>query len=242
MKRIRFVMATILATGLGVHNLLAAETAKEVANDKVVAEDFAKLSNDGHLAFEDIELARQAIYDGDTQSAVKLVAEAQQALTRAKADDSQFLKAASELSPAPKTSADAAKPEADAAKSVAWIPVDSEFVLNENLAGSRVKSAAVATANRHLRQGKAGKAHEVLKVTGAEADFILVVAPLQDTIDTVAHAASLLESHDYYNANLALKQAQDGLRFISKDVIATPKKKDAAKEEPKTGGTKPEAK
>ncbi|WP_034995328.1 YfdX family protein [Beijerinckia mobilis] len=238
MQRIRFVIAAILATGLGVQGLLAEtapEKAKGAVQEKTVAKDFANLSADGHLAFEDIDLARQALFDGDPQSAVKLVTEAQQALGRAKNDDAIFLKDAGKGAAAPAEASKAAEKPNDAEKpAVAWIPVDGEFVLNESLTASRIKNAAVATANRHLRQGHPGKAHEVLKVTGAEADFILVVAPLQATTDAVAHAASLLDAKDYYNAGLALKEAQEGLRYVAKDLIAKPK--EAGEPAKKTSG------
>jgi hypothetical protein len=71
--------------------------AESATSAKVAEKDFGRLSADGMSAFEDIHLARMAIFDGHTDEAAKLVADAKTSLAKAKADGAAFSKAESAL-------------------------------------------------------------------------------------------------------------------------------------------------
>jgi hypothetical protein len=103
----------------------------DAGSTKVADKDFGRLSTDGVSAFSDIHLARMAIFEGKTDEAAKLVADAQVSLGKAKGDDTAFMKAESEFhtpgQSAPKTPGNQAKMTTP----VAWIPIDGDLVLGE---------------------------------------------------------------------------------------------------------------
>jgi hypothetical protein len=179
------------------------------------AKDYAKLSIDGAHAFQDVALARLAIFDGKPAFAVKLVADAKQSMDRAKTDDTVFMKAEADLKPAKMAAGDATAPATGPTSTakIAWVPIDGELALDETLAPSPEKSAAIAEANEHLRKGEPDKAHDVLKVASVTADYTLAVAPLKQSTADIAQASTLLASRDYYGASQALRQAQDAVRY-----------------------------
>ncbi len=177
--------------------------------------DYARLSIDGARAFQDVDLARLAIFDGKPAAAVSLVADAQRAMGRAKSDDAVFTKAEADLKTAGARSGTAATPGTTPASTtkIAWVPIDGQLVLDETLAPNQAKAAAVAKANQHLRNGEPDKAREVLKVASVTADYTLTVAPLRQSTADIAQASKLLDGKDYYGASQALRQAQDGVRY-----------------------------
>lgn len=96
---------------------------------------------------------------------------------------------------------------------IVWVPIDGELTLDETLAPTLEKSAAVAEANEHLRKGEPDKARKVLKVALITADYSLAVAPMKQSTTGIAQASKLLASKDYYGASQALRQVQDGVRY-----------------------------
>jgi hypothetical protein len=50
----------------------------------------------------------------------------------------------------------------------------------------------------------------------------MAVLPLNKTIADVDQAAALIDQAKYYDANVVLKTAQDGMRFDVIDAVATP--------------------
>lgn len=77
----------------------AAGTAQPTAATQDANKEFGKLSNDGRKAFQDVRLARLAIFDGQADQAKKYVDEAKAAITKAKTDNSTFVKAEASLKP-----------------------------------------------------------------------------------------------------------------------------------------------
>jgi hypothetical protein len=215
----------------GAPALAATWTNPPAADSRAATKDFGHLSIDGVRAFQDIGLARLAIYDGKPDGAAKLITDAQQALTRAKTDDTVFVKAESELTP-PKNAPAPASTTAPSTSKIAWLPVDGEFVLGETLTPTAANTAAVAQANQHVHNGEPDKAREALKLADVDADFTLAVVPLNQTTTDVDQASTLMGRHDYYGASQALREAQNGVRYDS--VLLTDNLQKTAKAEPKT--------
>ncbi len=219
MKTFPLLATSCLAFSVSVAAAIAATAPAGDAGTKAAGQDYARLSIDGAHAFQDIGLARLAIFDGKPAAAVKLVADAQQAMGRAKSADSVFMKAAAELktaSPASGASSNTETSPAAASPStakVAWVPIDGQLILDETLTPTPANTKAIAEANDHLRNGEPDKAREALKVASVTADYILAVAPLKQSTADVAQASKLLASNDYYGASQALRQAQDGVRY-----------------------------
>lgn len=136
--------------------------------------------------------------------------------------------------------AEAAQPAqaggAPATQPVTWLPVDAQLVLADDfVARNKDQSKAIDEANQHLQKGDRQGAVDRLKLAGVDVDFTMAVVPLAKTTQEVDQAAKLIADGQYYQANVALKQAEDGVRFDVIDATAVPKVAAAAK--PGASGT-----
>lgn len=210
-----------------------------------------QLSTDGAAAYRDVHLARLAIYEAKPEQARMFVSHAQSALEKAKTDSTAFTKAEADLKPpsgmagpaptaggAPKADAAQGPAEAKDAKDaqqaqaggapatqpVTWLPVDAQLVLADDfVARSKDQSKAIDEANQHLQKGDRQGAVDRLKLAGVDVDFTMAVVPLAKTAQGVDQAAKLIADGQYYRANVALKQVEDGVRFDVIDATAVPK-------------------
>ena len=112
--------------------------------------------------------------------------------------------------------------DADAATPKAWLPVDGEISLNEDLTADPTKAAAVSEANKSLAKGDRQGAMEKLKVAQVDLDYTLAVVPLNQTINDVHQAATLVDGGKFYEASQQLRQVQDSTRYDMVDVVGTP--------------------
>jgi hypothetical protein len=200
---------TILAGAVYAQQTTAAPAAK--TQQKAEAQrDFMKLSADGANAFRAMHQARLAIFEADPAAAKKLVADARDALAKAKTDSTAFLKAESELT-MPKGMK--ATPSAAAGPAIAWLPVDGQLGLGEDFVATPTKAAAVAEANKHLEKGQRKEAIERLQLADVSVTFTTALAPLDRTIADIDIAARFMDEGKYYEANAAMKKAEDGLRY-----------------------------
>ncbi len=104
----------------------------------------------------------------------------------------------------------------------AWLPVDGEISVNEDFKASPAKAAAVADANENLAKGDRQGAMEKLKLAQVDLDYVLAVVPLNQTIDDVHQAATLVDGGKFYEASQQLRQVQDSTRYDTVDVVGTP--------------------
>ncbi|MGX7706161.1 YfdX family protein [Methylobacterium sp. Gmos1] len=242
--------ALVAATFLGGAAYAAEQAAKpaamqETPAQKAIDQDVGKLSKDGAQAFRDMHLARIAIFDADPAQAKSLIGKAQAALAKAKTDDAVFTKAEADLKTpadmaaapaAPKDKAaadaaaaqpaskDAAAKDATAAGKVAWVPVDAQMTLGEDFVATPEKASAVTEANKSLAKGDQKGAIEKLKLAHVDVNFVMAVLPLDKTTADVNQAATLIGQGKYYEANAALKTAEDGMRFDVIDAVGLPQK------------------
>lgn len=158
------------------------------------------VSNDGFKAERELGSARIAIFQGNTDAAKTLVKDAQ-------AD----LKTVAQQ--APKDFPNGA-PTADGKGSgnADIIPIDGQMVVADNMVLTPDKIAKVKEANEHLKNGDTDKAMDTLKQGAIDVAFTRVLMPIKETDVHVDAAATLLDQGKYYEANLALKAAQDLLQ------------------------------
>lgn len=214
------VIATLLAS-TAITTASAAEPAKPATQtEAVVDKDLGKLSTDGATAFRDIHAARIAIFDAEPGSAKSLIAKAQASLKAAKADDTAYLKADGELVASPTTAGGAGTPSTTGGQPIAWLPIDGQLVVGEDLATTPEKKAAVRKANEHLQAGDRKSATATLKAADIDVSFTMAVTPLEKTTATVDQAATLIGNGQYYEANALLKQLEDDVRFDTIDMSA----------------------
>ncbi len=190
-------MLGLVLTGLPV---MAAATAGDAATTSTQAnftDQRLKVSNDGFKAERALGTARVAIFEGNPDQAKTLVTDAQ-----------NDLKTVATL--APKDFPNGA-PTADG-KGIGnadMIPIDGQMVVADNMVLTPDKAAKVNEANEHLKAGDTDKAMETLKQGAIDVSFTRVLMPIKETDVHVDAAAGLLGQGKYYEANLALKAAQD---------------------------------
>ena len=192
----------------------AAMAAKESKADKILD----KVSMEGNSAMRDVRWARVAIFDGQPQKAEKMLDEAKKNLDTTEKQAPQLLVALKS-----KEKGAGVKPQTN------LIPIDAWLVLSEDFVPTPEKTAKIKEANEHLKKGARGKAVEILRAADIGVAVTRVLMPLKATIKDVNQASTLLKEHKYYEANLALKGAQDGLIMdtVGLDAPAVPAKKES---------------
>lgn len=234
MKISRGIVAALLGTTMLAGAVSAQQTpaapAPTTQQKAEAARDFMKLSTDGAVAFRALHLARLAIFEADPVAAKKLIADTRAALAKAKLDSTAFMKVEAELK-APKgmNVAPTATPSTASGPAVAWLPIDGQLTLGEDFVATPAKAAAVAEANKRLEKGQRKEAIEKLKLADVNVMFAMALAPLDRTIADVDMAAKLMDEGKYYEANAAMKKAEDGVRYDSMAAIAVPEKSGAPK-------------
>ncbi len=185
--------------------------------DEAADKNFGRLSTDGVSAFNDLHLARIAIFDGKTDEAAKFVADAQASLAKARQDDTILTKdEASFKVPGAKPGK---RPEPGPA--IAWIPIDSEFVLGETFQSTPEKAAAMVTARKGLDKGDGAAALQAIRLAKVDVDYTVALAPLDRSVTDVDAAAKHIAEHDWYAASQSLKLAEDGIRFDEIDDVGS---------------------
>ena len=230
MKISRGIVAALLGTTMLAGAVAAQQTpaapAPTTQQKAEAARDFMKLSTDVAVAFRTLHMARLAIFEADPAAAKKLLADARAALAKAKVDSTAFVKAETELK-APKGME--AAPTAATGPAVAWLPIDGQLTLGEDFVATPAKAAAVAEANKHLEKGQRKEAIEKLKLADVNVMFTMALAPLDRTMADVDMAAKLMDEGKYYEANAAMKKAEDGVRYDSVAAVAVPQKAEEKK-------------
>ena len=189
-----------------------AMAATESKADKILD----KVSQEGNAAMRDVRWARVAIFEGQPQTAEKILASAKKNLDAAEKKAPQLLVALES-----KEKGAGKKPQLE------LIPIDAWMVLSEDYVPTPEKNAKIKEANEHLKKGEKGKAIEILKAAEIGVSVTRVLMPLKTTVKDVDKALALVKENKYYEANLALKGAQDGLILdtVGLDEPAAPAKK-----------------
>lgn len=185
-----------------------------------------RLSVDGQKAMMDVFQARDLLAQGKTDAAIPPLYDAQKRFKAASADNKKFFAAESQLQPAPQHPVSAT--HTPVANPTTWVPVGGEFIVSETLAPE--KQAALANANKQFQAGQTQQAQQSLQVVGEDADFILALAPLEQSEGALYRAKVFTEGRQPQQAVEALNQLLDGVVFVSDDVVekvapSTPAKK-----------------
>jgi hypothetical protein len=109
---------------------------------------------------------------------------------------------------------------------------NGSLALADTFVPSDEKAEFVMKANQHFQNGDHAKGIEQLKLGEVEIRFSRILMPLESTQQRLAEAISLAKEHKFYDANLALKAAVEGLEFDSISLIESQK---AAESEAKQG-------
>jgi hypothetical protein len=203
----------------------AKATAAATTGAKASAEDrdLMKLSQDGFQAMRDVRAARIAIFNGNPQVAHDQLAAAKVSLQAATKEAPVFVVDV-------KTGMNGKiVDDTKSVDRVDTVPIDGQIVLADSFVDAPAKKAHIDKANEHIAGGRGKAAIDELKLAEVDASFTRVLMPLQATTKHVDEASKLVDEKKYYEANLALKAAEDGLRLDSITLSETPKPKMAAK-------------
>ena len=102
------------------------------------------------------------------------------------------------------------------------IPIDGEIAIADTFVPSAEKKKHIDKANEHLKSGRSKEAIEELRLGEVDVVFTRVMLPLESTKKRVADAEKLAGDHKYYEANLALKAAEEGIVIDAVDLMGTP--------------------
>lgn len=202
---IRRTLLVVTVTTLVSLSLAALAAADHNAHEK----QLIQLSEEGSKAAHSLLLARVAIFDGQTEEAVKLVDQAKIALAATVKDVDNL---------AIKSQKNDAGP---------MIPIDARLTIADEFTLNPEKKAHINEINKHLKHGETRQAIAALMPADESLTLTTVFMPLEATSKAVDEAAKLLASGKYYEANLTLKKAEDGWVIESQsfvnDAVASPK-------------------
>lgn len=171
------------------------------------ADALGQVSQESAVAMRDIRAARLAIFEGEPDAAKHFIADAQQQLSAAeKSAPRTKVTVKTEQTVGNKTVA-----KSEASETTELVPIDAWLGVAEDFVSTPAKQASIAKADQHIKAGGRSQALETLKAADIDVSVTRVLMPVGATERQVARAADLLSHDKYYEANLALKVAEDGL-------------------------------
>ncbi len=177
--------------------------------------DLMKVSNDGYGAIRAMHTARIAIFNGDTKLANEMLENAQNDLDAATKDAHTFA--------VDSKAADHEKMESgkSATDKMDLIPIDGGIAIADTFVPSAEKKVHTEKANEHLKSGRSKEAIEELRLGEIDVVYTRVLLPLETTKKQLADAKKFASEHKYYEANLALKAAEDGVVYDAVNLLGT---------------------
>ncbi|EFF0248831.1 YfdX family protein [Escherichia coli] len=160
-----------------------------------VTEKNIKLEQRGMEVIRDIQYSRLSLFSGDTSTASKLIKKANDLLgSEYKTWESIIRK-------------DKKAPQ----KNDVYVIINSQLTLAEDFTATPEKQKAIDEANKKLDKGDKKGAIEKLQLAGINISETQWLMPLKQTQQKVRSAQILMAEGKYYEANLALKGAEDGI-------------------------------
>ncbi|EFA8070330.1 YfdX family protein [Escherichia coli] len=187
----RLIMATMVTAILASSTVWAADNAPVAAQQqtqqvqqtqKTAAAE--RISEQGLYAMRDVQVARLALFHGDPEKAKELTNEASALLSDDSTEWAKFAK------PGKKTNLNDDQ----------YIVINASVGISESYVATPEKEAAIKIANEKMAKGD--------KKGAMENQYLM---PLKQTRNALADAQKLLDKKQYYEANLALKGAEDGI-------------------------------
>ena len=174
-----------------------------------------QLSQVGFETMRAVRGARIAIFNGNTELAGKLVGTAETDVKLAEKDAGVLDKNGNFVVKAP------ADVGSNKSADDRFVPVDGQILLADNFVATPEKTVALKKANDHLGKGEHQKAVDVLKLASIDVSFSRVMMPLAATQNHIQTAMDLIAKKQYYEANLALKAVEDGVKTDTVSLVET---------------------
>lgn len=177
-----------------------------VAATQQQQKDLLQVAQQGYNAMMNVQHARAALFNGQPDQAQKLAKEAQILLSSDSTDWSKFVKA-NKTAPLAGDN---------------YVIINASMSVAEDFISTPAKQKAISQANEKIKAGDRQGALETLRLAGIGIVENQALMPLKQTQQNVAKALDLMKHSKYYEANLALKAAEDGIIIDSESVIGTP--------------------
>ena len=192
--------AVAIALSLTSAVAMASATSENTSSTKneaqtVLSERSLKAEQRGMEIMDDMQYARLALFSGDTGAADKLINRAEDLL---KSEDKTWETVVRKDKKTPQ--------EGDV-----YIIINSSLMLSEDFTVTSEKQKAIDEANKKLDKGDKKGAIDVLHLAGIDISETQWLMPLKQTQKKVNSAQKLMREGKYYEANLALKGAEDGV-------------------------------
>ncbi|EOC2413305.1 YfdX family protein [Escherichia coli] len=192
--------AVAIALSLTSAVAMASATSENTSSTKneaqtVLSERSLKAEQRGMEIMDDMQYARLALFSGDTGTADRLINRAEDLL---KSEDKTWETVVRKDKKTPQ--------EGDV-----YIIINSSLMLSEDFTVTSEKQKAIDEANKKLDKGDKKGAIEVLHLAGIDISETQWLMPLKQTQKKVNSAQKLMREGKYYEANLALKGAEDGV-------------------------------
>ncbi len=172
-----------------------------------------KVSQDGFAAMRAVRAARVAIFNGEPNVTTQMLNKAKDNLQTAYKDASSFLQDTKYTVKGKTVTGKLQNVYVD------WIPIDGQIVLAETYVFSPEKAEHINKANKFFRNGQSKEAIKELRLGEIDVTYTCIMMPWEATMKCVIEATKLADEHKYYEANLALKAAEDGLIIDSTSLI-----------------------
>jgi hypothetical protein len=166
-----------------------------------------KVSNEANTAMRDLRWARVALFDGQLESARTYLDGVKKNLEAAQKQAPEMVVTIDTKSKIGDKTVSSQK----VSESTDYVPIDTWMVLSEDFVVTPEKDAKIKEANKHLKSGDKEKAIDVLRTADIDVSVGRMLMPLNATMKHVDKAIDLMSEQKYYEANLALKGAEDGL-------------------------------
>jgi hypothetical protein len=196
---------------------VAGKTATKKSNKTTAPEQQTlKMSYEGFTAMRAVRAARVAIFNGQPNAALKLLNVARHDLDLAAKNAPLFITTMEASVGGKVVAADMTVAKEN------WIPIDGSVSLSDTFVASPENQAHVKKANEHFKTGNVKKAVEELRLASIDVNCTRILMSLTKTNQYVADAVKLLGEQKYYEANLALKAAEDGMVVDNTNLFASP--------------------
>lgn len=149
----------------------------------------------GFDALQDIQLSRVALFNGQTQQAKNLLQDANKKINDDQTKWSSFIK----------------KTKKTGIDSDDYVIINASIVVDESFQQSSIKSKAIHEANEKLKNGDKKGAIDTLKLAGIAVVENQMLLPLKHTRTDIRQAIQLVNEGKFYQANLVLLSAEQGV-------------------------------
>lgn len=156
----------------------------------------------GNTAMQDVQLARIALFDGDTSGAKRLLNDAKRKINDDQTDWSKYIK----------------KNKKTPIDGDGYVVINATMSVSEDYQASEAKNKAVRDANEKIKNGDKKGALEALKLAGITVSESQVLMPLKATRNDIQKALDLFNEGKYYQSNLMLLSAEEGI-IVDTEVI-----------------------